>query len=208
MNWVRKLLPALFLVVTACAGCSAAPGKPAGATATSAPTGSPSLAPAHFELYAGAYRSADGTIFAVNGLGHVARLKDGWFRQLYATPVADRFEVGPGFQMSTPTEAEMTFKLTGGQADQLTVTPASGPALTARRLAFKQTDARVGAGDVELAATITEPATPGPHPAIVVVHGSERGTRILYGIWVSYYASLGFTVLAYDKRGAGDSGGR
>jgi hypothetical protein len=50
--------------------------------------------------------------------------------------------------------------------------------------------------------------TPGAHPGIVVAHGSERGTRILYGIWVGLYASLGFTVLTYDKRGAGDSTGR
>ena len=200
------MLPLLLLAVAACAG-GASPG-PVSATRPAAPAVSPTPAPTHFELYAGAYRADDGTTFAVNGLGQVARLTDGWFRQLYATPAADRFSVGPGFQTPTPKQAEVAFQVVGGQADELTLSPGSGPALTARRLGLKQTEARVPAADVELAATITEPATPGPHPGIVIVHGSERGTRVLYGIWVNYYASLGFTVLAYDKRGAGDSGGR
>ena len=200
------VLPALLLVVAACAG-GAMP-SPGSAAKPAAPVVFPTPAPTHFELYAGAYRADDGTTFAVNGLGHVARLTDGWFRQLHATPVADRFEVGPGFQTPTPKQADVIFHVIGGQADQMTVSPSSGPALTARRLGLRQTDARITAGEVELAATITEPATPGQHPGIVIVHGSERGTRILYGIWVNYYASLGFTVLAYDKRGAGDSGGR
>jgi hypothetical protein len=158
-------------------------------------------------LYAGAYRTATGVTYAVNGLGQVARTSDGWFRQLYATPSADRFSVGAGFQVAAPIEARVTFQRSADKPDRLVVAPLSGPAVTAQRIDFKETDTRVQSGDIELAATITEPASPGPHPGIVIVHGSERGTRVLYGIWVYLYASLGFTVLAYDKRGAGDSGG-
>jgi len=58
-----------------------------------------------------------------------------------------------------------------------------------------------------LAGTITEPLTPAPHPGIVIVHGSEPGQRIDYGVWVGFYASLGLSVLAYDKRGNGASTG-
>ena len=54
---------------------------------------------------------------------------------------------------------------------------------------------------------MTEPLTAGPHPGIVIVHGSGPGPRIDYGIWVGLYASLGLTVLAYDKRGNGASTG-
>jgi dienelactone hydrolase len=41
----------------------------------------------------------------------------------------------------------------------------------------------------------------------VIVHGSEPGTRVLYGVWVGFYTSLGLTVLTYDKRGNGESTG-
>jgi len=82
-----------------------------------------------------------------------------------------------------------------------------GRPLHAARLAFKETEVKIQAQGAVLAGTITEPLAAGPHPGIVIIHGSGPGPRIDYGTWVGAYASLGLTVLAYDKRGNGSSTG-
>lgn len=61
--------------------------------------------------------------------------------------------------------------------------------------------------DVTLQAAIAFPDTPGPHPAVVVVHGSGRSTRFGFERVARYFAPRGIAVLAYDKRGVGDSTG-
>ena len=168
----------------------------------------PEPLPAHFERYVGAYRTAGGPTFVVNGFGHLLNLQDSFFRQLYSTSLADRFTVGPGFAIPSPKQAEVTFRMAGDRADQLTFKPLNGPAMIGTRLQFKETNVLVPSRDAVLAGTITEPLTAGPHPGIVIIHGSEPGQRIFYGVWVGLYASLGLTVLTYDKRGNGESTGR
>jgi hypothetical protein len=49
---------------------------------------------------------------------------------------------------------------------------------------------------------------PGRHPAVAIVHGGGAVPRAAAGAMAPYFASLGFVVLAYDKRGVGQSGGR
>ena len=57
-----------------------------------------------------------------------------------------------------------------------------------------------------LAGVLIEPATPGSHPLVVFVHGSERTSpRTSYYPFI--FASQGLSVFAYDKRGTGDSEG-
>jgi pimeloyl-ACP methyl ester carboxylesterase len=64
-------------------------------------------------------------------------------------------------------------------------------------------------GDVALAGTIFLPPGEGPHPAIVMGHGSGPATRasILGLIRVVPIVASGYAVLVFDKRGAGDSSG-
>jgi dipeptidyl aminopeptidase/acylaminoacyl peptidase len=62
-------------------------------------------------------------------------------------------------------------------------------------------------GDVELAYVIDRPAGNGPHPAIVIGHGSGRVRKEDQGELASRFLSAGFAVLRYDKRGVGESGG-
>ncbi len=62
-------------------------------------------------------------------------------------------------------------------------------------------------GNVRLAGTLTLPRGPGPHPALVVVHGSgpqQRGAEI---VEAARFAQHGIACLAFDKRGTGQSTG-
>jgi dienelactone hydrolase len=64
-------------------------------------------------------------------------------------------------------------------------------------------------GDVTLAGTLDLPASEGPFPAIVTVHGSPPLTRNdIYNLRIShFFVQHGYAVLRYDKRGAGESTG-
>jgi pimeloyl-ACP methyl ester carboxylesterase len=62
-------------------------------------------------------------------------------------------------------------------------------------------------GDTSLAGTFIAPATPGPYPAVVLLHGSGPLTRHSFGPWPRFFNSLGMAVLVYDKRGTGASTG-
>jgi dienelactone hydrolase len=59
-----------------------------------------------------------------------------------------------------------------------------------------------------LRGTLFLPKTIGPHPAIVIVHGSGDFKRRLYRIWADHIVRVGIAVLLYDKRGVGDSTGQ
>ncbi len=64
-------------------------------------------------------------------------------------------------------------------------------------------------GDVQLAGSLYVPDGAGPHPGIVMVHGSgPQGRGMLeYRSWGDYLARLGLATLVYDKRGVGASEG-
>lgn len=192
---------ALAILAGGCSPTTTASTQPTTATPTPQPL------PAHFERYVGAYPVAGGPFYVVNASGHLLNLRDSFFRQMYPTTIPDRFTVGPGFTVSSPKQADVTFHMAGNRADQLTFKPVTGAAVVASRTQLKETDVHIPSGDAVLAGTITEPVTPGPHPGIVIIHGSEPGQRFYYGVWVGLYASLGMTVLTYDKRGNGESTG-
>lgn len=64
--------------------------------------------------------------------------------------------------------------------------------------------------DVPFVGTLYKPAEPGPHPALVVLHGSSGGTRQseFYQHLTEYLPPAGIAVFLYDRRGSGESGGR
>jgi len=63
-------------------------------------------------------------------------------------------------------------------------------------------------GGVTLCGTLLMPRTPGPHPAIVLVHGSQAQTRWGTPFFVAdRFARRGVAALVYDKRGSGASSG-
>jgi len=190
---------ALLLALT-CACTRTAPAAPA-------PPGPTPVAGA-FDRYVGAYRTDAGGTLAINGHGDLVHLRDGSIRRLTPNAAANQFAIGPAYLVPDPPQAVIAFHVAASRADRLTETPAGGQPVVATRMRFKETDVSVRAKDAVLAGTVTEPLGPGPHAGIVIVHGSGPGPRVDYGIWVALYASLGLTVLAYDKRGNGASTGR
>jgi pimeloyl-ACP methyl ester carboxylesterase len=63
--------------------------------------------------------------------------------------------------------------------------------------------------DVPLAGTLYRPSGPGPHPALVVLHGSSGGERHspFYRHLAERLPPAGIAVFLYDRRGSGESGG-
>jgi len=74
---------------------------------------------------------------------------------------------------------------------------------TATRLPGRSLEVRFGS----LAGTLWLPAGGGRHPAVALAHGSGATPRSTAGALAPYFASRGIAVLAYDKRGTGQSGG-
>jgi dienelactone hydrolase len=72
---------------------------------------------------------------------------------------------------------------------------------------YTEEEVEFASGDVRLAGTLTLPRGPGPHPALVFVHGSgpqRRGAEI---VEAARFAQHGIASLAFDKRGTGESTG-
>jgi fermentation-respiration switch protein FrsA (DUF1100 family) len=58
-------------------------------------------------------------------------------------------------------------------------------------------------GELKLGGDLLLPAGPGPHPAIVLIHGSGKATRDDLRIFASLFVSHGVAALLYDKRDVG-----
>lgn len=74
-------------------------------------------------------------------------------------------------------------------------------------LLFEQEEVAFTSGGAQLAGSLLIPSEPGPHPAVVIVHGAEYGTREVYRLIGSHFARRGVAALIYDKRGTGESTG-
>ena len=83
----------------------------------------------------------------------------------------------------------------------------SATAAPSARLPSRQLEVRFRSGGVTLAGTLTLPPGAGPHPAVAWVHGSGRTTRAYLPDFQALLLHHGVAVLAYDKRGVGQSGG-
>jgi pimeloyl-ACP methyl ester carboxylesterase len=118
------------------------------------------------------------------------------------------FAMGPSFAVRSPVELVVEFAMDGqGAAHGLTMRPTGGAATFAAKQPSRDEEVVFRHGDITLAGTLIAPATPGPHPAIVLLHGSGPLTRHSFGPWPRFFNSLGMAVLVFDKRGTGASTG-
>ena len=151
--------------------------------------------------YYGSYSDGNGDVVVIARLGWFFDMKTAAYRTIYATPSPTHFTIGLRFLEPTPKFADLSF------TQQALTISESGHAMTLRRIAYKETQVAIPADRAQLAGAITEPLGVARHPGIVIVHGAERGERYFYDVWVGVYASMGFAVLTYDKRGVGSSTG-
>jgi pimeloyl-ACP methyl ester carboxylesterase len=133
--------------------------------------------------------------------------RTGLVRPLHRVSPAE-FAMGPSFAVRSPVELTVQFRTDErGNIDGLAVRPEGGAAVFAAREPSRDQDVVFRHGDVRLAGTLIVPAAPGPHPAVVLLHGSGPLTRHSFGPWPRFFNSLGMAVLVFDKRGTGGSSG-
>lgn len=61
--------------------------------------------------------------------------------------------------------------------------------------------------EVHINATLFVPDGPGPHPAVVILHGSGDNEMLRYRFQADFFARLGVACVIADKRGCGESTG-
>ena len=120
-------------------------------------------------------------------------------------PAAARdYEIGAALGTRRPSIGTATFG-----PSTLVWRRAGTPDQHATRMPLRQEEVRFrSVQGAWIAGTLTMPAGAGPHPAVAVVHGSGVASRSTTGPVASFFARHGFAVLAYDKRGIHQSGGR
>lgn len=167
------------------------------------------------EELAGVYQWAEGSIVYLqpwNELTGSRQLtafdEDGDIRTLYPDG-DDRFYTGPGAALRSPVESRVEFQRDGaGRVRGLVVNRGSSDPRRAARLDIEHyEEVRFRNGDVELAGTLISPKTVGPHPAIILVHGSGPQNREALLPFAHFLVRRGMALLTYDKRGVGGSTG-
>lgn len=161
----------------------------------------------------GTYRTGQGGLVSIapfsefGSLPLIVDYSSGRIGPLYAI-ARNRFLVGhslinPIFPADT---LEVTFG-SSGAVRELRFSERGREPVVAERVVTRDEEVQFANGPVILSGTLTLPAGPGPHAALVLVHGSNALTREVFGPWSRYFAGLGYAVLAYDKRGTGKSTG-
>ncbi len=143
--------------------------------------------------------SADGAVYVDYDTGRTGTL--------YAVG-RDRYIGGPSMGTGYPVAVDLTF--TRGNDDTATTVHLrrSGRTVAASRATYyEQEEVSFESGEVTIAGTLLRPAAPGPHPALVMIHGSGGVTRDVLRPFADHFARNGVAVLITDKRGAGASTG-
>jgi pimeloyl-ACP methyl ester carboxylesterase len=173
------------------------------------------LSGARAERLAGLYVFEDGRLAQVMDLRDqldgrptlsVVEYASGRLRGLYPT-ASGAFEAGNAWFRRDSVTYILRFDEDSGRAMRVTWDEA-GRSVGGRRAPLVERDVTILNGDVTLAGTLILPGGPGPHPAVVMVHGSGPLTRRTPRYVGDLLAWHGIAVLAMDKRGTGGSTGR
>jgi pimeloyl-ACP methyl ester carboxylesterase len=151
------------------------------------------------------YRYGDGSGVAMfeypTFARHLLEYDSGEVRAMYPT-ARRRYDVGAGLLRRSPPAGTAV-----AGAQTFTRRAPAAAARVARRAPLRQLEVRFRSGHHWLAGTLTLPPGGGKHPAVALVHGGGAVQRTDEAHWGAFFAHLGFAVLAYDKRGVGQSGG-
>jgi uncharacterized protein len=129
------------------------------------------------------------------GPARLLDLDSGEVRGVY--PSGASFVVGSGFATRSPTVGTARFDASGAQVGNA----------SAQRIRVRELEVRFPSTGATMSGTLALPPGPGPHPAVAWVHGSGTTTRAYLPDLQALLLRHGVAVLAYDKRGVGQSGG-
>jgi len=130
------------------------------------------------------------------GPARVVDLDSGGVHAVYRSGTS--FVIGAGFATREPTVGVARFEAAGARVGDA----------AASRVPVHALEVRFATTGATLSGTLTLPPGPGPHPAVAWVHGSGDTTRAYLPDLQALLLRHGVAVLAYDKRGVGQSGGR
>ncbi len=159
--------------------------------------------------FTGAYRLGDGRLAIVTPReGPTLRLRiPATGESLPLFPVGSggelRFEVGTGWNERTPVDGELRFEM-GQDGRPRGFTWAERSAV---RLDLPEEGIWIRSGDLRLRGKLVVPLGPGPHPGVVLVHGSEAYSAVDFYPDPYLFAAHGLATLVFDKRGTGGSDG-
>jgi len=167
------------------------------------------------DSYFGLYRISDDHLIGIDRFimdsGESAALfsdyTTGVVRRLF--PVSDtELAIGPTFDAAEPAVLRIRFSTDShGAVTQIALSAAEGARTIATPVPLREEEVSFQQADATLAGTLIMPTTNGPHPAIILLHGSGPLTRHKFGPYPHFFSSLGLAVLIYDKRGSGASTG-
>ncbi len=166
--------------------------------------------------YAGEYRLASGGWISIVRTGVVEAMAQPMYIDwesgrlgVLAVSGSDRLVSPPPAKPDAPWKTEVVFRRDdAGQVAGLTIVERGGQPRNAQLMQpWTEEEVTFPSGGITLSGLWLQPAGPGPHPAVVLVHGSGPGTRHQLVPMASFFAHLGLAVLYYDKRGCGGSGG-
>jgi uncharacterized protein len=146
-------------------------------------------------LAQGMYANARAVVDTPFGAPRLLDLDTGEVHGLYGRGSA--FDIGSGFATRAPAAGTASFGAAGAVIG----------GESAQRLRVRQLEVRFRGGGVTLAGTLTIPPGAGRHPAVAFVHGSGPQTRAYLPDLGALLLHQGVAVLAYDKRGNGQSAG-
>ena len=120
----------------------------------------------------------------------------------------DTYVAGPTLLAGYPVELTLTFSHDAEGKVTSVKREVKGRAQRLQRYEPYRTEpVRFQSASSNLGGWLLIPNTPGPHPAIVMIHGSGPATRQALLPFADVFARNGIAVLVHDKRGAGQSTG-
>ena len=171
---------------------------------------------AHLESisrYIGAYKFGDGRFLLVDTLPetrtsllYAVDSVTGQVRAMYPTS-ATEFVTGPGLLAPEPIEQTLTFQTRGDEIVALVRRTGANGSERAERVSIRQQEVRFQNGDAMLTGTLLTPASGDRFPALILTHGGGAALREWFWGFGYLMAARGFAVLAFDKRGVGESTG-
>ena len=177
--------------------------------------GDSTLDPKIYDSFLGAYRTRPGELVSI---GRTERRlyyfepRSGIIRGLEPSSETT-WSAGPSVLVYSPVELRLTFVRNGrGEVTAVVMRRRGRPDQTAKKAQlYREEKVTFRNGDVRLAGTLLVPSTPGPHPAVVFLHGSgpqdRNGYMSLIRLTADHFARNGIAALIYDKRGVGGSTG-